>query len=215
MTFQGNHVQIPNSVIYKSTITNYTSNPNRRDDFTVGIGYDVDIAKAQDAVVEVLKSHPAVLQDPEPTVLAESLSPSSVSLKVYYWVDLKQHSWEKVRSSVLRLVKQRFESDGITMPDASREVVFPRGVPIQMTNGDERRTTRPPTAKSYPTKPAVAEAAVSTTAEGGLCSETEKLQEQADKARPPEDGEDLLKPRKQDPEPRPGEPAEPMTSSSS
>jgi len=192
MTFQGNHVQIPNSVIYKSTITNYTSNPNRRDDFTIGVGYDVDIAKAQQAVVEVLNSHPAVLQDPEPMVLATSLDASSINLKVYYWVNVREHSWEKVRSSVLRLVKQRFAADGITMPDAAREVVFPRGVPIQMTDGEKSHPSRTHGKPSRPMTTA-AGSAVSTTAEGGLCSETEKLKEQAEKARSPEDGADLLK----------------------
>lgn len=192
MTFQGNHVQIPNSVIYKSTITNYTSNPNRRDDFTIGIGYDVDVAKAQEAAIDVLNSHPAVLADPEPMVLAVSLDSSSVTLRVYYWVNVREHSWEKVRSSVLRLVKQRFETEGITMPDAAREIVFPRGVPVQMSDGEDRRRS-----KREPAGPARtaerADAAVSTTAEGGLCSETEKLKEQAEKARPPEEGADLLK----------------------
>lgn len=192
MTFQGNHVQIPNSVIYKSTITNFTSNPNRREEFTIGIGYDVDVAKAQEAAIEVLNSHPAVLADPEPMVLAVSLDSSSVTLRVYYWVDLREHSWEKVRSSVLRLVKQRFETDGITMPDAAREVVFPRGVPIQVTDGEEsRRSKREPAATGRRSERK--DSAISTTAEGGLCSETEKLKEQAEKARPPEGGADLLK----------------------
>ena len=40
MTLDGNHVQIPNSTVYKSTITNYTANPSRRMEFTVGIGYE-------------------------------------------------------------------------------------------------------------------------------------------------------------------------------
>jgi small-conductance mechanosensitive channel len=193
MTFQGNHVQIPNSVIYKSTITNYTSNPNRRDDFDIGIGYDVDVAKAQESAMDVLKTHPAVLSDPEPIVLATSLEASSVNLRVYYWVNVREHSWEKVRSSVLRLVKQRFETDGITMPDAAREIVFPRGVPIQMPDGEDHRRSR--TEHTKRVRPAVRppKGAVSTTAEGGLGSETEKLKEQAEKARPPEEGTDLLK----------------------
>lgn len=197
MTFQGNHVQIPNSVIYKSTITNYTSNPNRRDDFTIGIGYDVDIVKAQEAAMDVLKSHPAVLQDPEPMVLAVSLDASSVTMRVYYWVNVREHSWEKVRSAVLRLVKQRFETDGITIPDAAREIVFPRGIPIQMADGEarseERRRPKPEPAGQARDVSQPAEAAVSTAAEGGLCSETEKLKEQAEKSRRPEGGEDLLK----------------------
>ena len=47
LTLDGNHVQIPNAMVYKSTITNFSTNPSRRAEFTVGIGYDSSTAKAQ------------------------------------------------------------------------------------------------------------------------------------------------------------------------
>ena len=40
MSLDGNLVQIPNATVYKSTLRNFTANPNRREDFVVGIGYD-------------------------------------------------------------------------------------------------------------------------------------------------------------------------------
>ena len=40
MTLDGNLVQIPNATVYKSTLRNFTTNANRREDFVVGIGYD-------------------------------------------------------------------------------------------------------------------------------------------------------------------------------
>ena len=73
MTLEGNHVQIPNSTVYKSTIRNFSSNPNRRESFAVGIGYQDDIAAAQALALKVLNSHPAVLKDPEPWVLVDNL----------------------------------------------------------------------------------------------------------------------------------------------
>ncbi len=61
MTLDGNQLQIPNSTVFKSTIRNFTSNPNRRDDFIVGIGYEDSIPFAQDIALKVLAEHPAVL----------------------------------------------------------------------------------------------------------------------------------------------------------
>src|SRR5690606_4198699 len=58
MTLEGNHVQIPNSTVYKSKINNYTSNPNRRADFAVGIGYEDSIARAQEIALRILEEHP-------------------------------------------------------------------------------------------------------------------------------------------------------------
>ena len=123
MTLDGNQVQIPNSTVFKSTIRNYTSNPNRRDDFIVGIGYDDSIPFAQEVALKVLAEHPAVLNEPEPWVLVDNLGPSTVNLRVYFWLDGGRHSWLKVKSSVIRLVKRAFQDAGISLPDEARELI--------------------------------------------------------------------------------------------
>ena len=50
LTIDGNHVQIPNATVFKSTIVNYTAAPARRVTAEVGIGYDDSIADAQEVV---------------------------------------------------------------------------------------------------------------------------------------------------------------------
>lgn len=74
----------------------------------------------------MLANHPAVLNNPEPSVLADSLGTVTVNLRVYFWLNGREHSWLKVRSSVIRLVKLAFQKHGISMPDEAREVVFPK-----------------------------------------------------------------------------------------
>jgi small conductance mechanosensitive channel len=81
MTLDGNLVQIPNATVYKSNLRNFTTNANRREDFVVGIGYDDSINEAQEIARKVLADHPAVLNDPEPSVLADSLGKSTVNLR--------------------------------------------------------------------------------------------------------------------------------------
>ena len=110
-------MQVPNSTVFKSTLRNFTSNPNRRDDFIVGIGYDDSITFAQEVALKVLAEHPAVLHDPEPLVLVENLGSSTVNLRIYFWLDGGQHSWAKVKSSVIRLTKRAFQDAGISLPD--------------------------------------------------------------------------------------------------
>lgn len=44
--FDGNHIQIANSTVYKSTLKNLTANPRRRLNFDVGIGYDASVKLA-------------------------------------------------------------------------------------------------------------------------------------------------------------------------
>ena len=82
MTLEGNVVQIPNAIVYKSNLRNFTTNANRRECFDIGIGYDDSISEAQEIARNVLADHPAILNDPEPSVLVESLGKSTVNLRV-------------------------------------------------------------------------------------------------------------------------------------
>ena len=194
MTLDGTIVQIPNATVYKSNIYNYTSNPNRRADFIIGIDYAESISDVQQIALKVLEDHPAVLLEPEPLILVESLGSSSVNLHVYFWLDVNQNSWLKVKSSVIRLVKHAFLSAGISMPDDAREVIFPQGIPIQWTPTDSgsQITATPPVSARRPQLPENPEPN-STNAEGELRSEARDIQIQARHARMPEDGENLLK----------------------
>ncbi len=195
MTLDGNLVQIPNATVYKSKIYNYTSNPNRRVDFVIGIGNNDSITHAQDTAMQVLEAHPAVLRDPEPWVLVDSLGSATVNLRIYFWLDGSQHSWLKVKSSVIRLVKRAFHDAEISMPDESREIVFPEGVPIRQMEAAGARTTAPATPQTPKSIEAEKESAsVSTEAEAGLHSEAGEIEEQARHAWKPEEGENLLKP---------------------
>ncbi|RMF39702.1 MAG: BON domain-containing protein, partial [Planctomycetota bacterium] len=102
MTLDGNHVMIPNSIIYKSVVANFTANPNRRLHFTIGIGYDDSVAKVQEIIKRVLQEHPLVLDDPEPRVIVHELGAATVNIRVYFWIDASRMNPEAARSSVMR-----------------------------------------------------------------------------------------------------------------
>ncbi len=187
MTLDGNLVQIPNATVYKNNLRNYTTNSNRREDFVVGIGYDDSIDEAQQTALAVLTEHPAVLNDPAPSVLADSLGKATVNLRVYFWINGREHSWLKVRSSLIRLVKRAFQTHGISMPDEAREVVFPQGVPVTRIDATstEMRSSRKRAPEEEPE-------AASTKAEAGLSSEADVIEEQARQAKPLRKEENLL-----------------------
>ncbi len=196
MTCEGNHVQIPNSTIYKNVIQNFTSNPNQRFDFVVGVGYDASVTKAQEISMEVLREHPAVLDDPEPWVVVEQLGSATVNLRCYFWVNGKQHSGVKVKSSVIRQVMRRLEAAEISMPDDAREIVFPSAVPVQMlperSVGDSKGEAN--TENNLHHADRSSDESVSNHAEGDFASEAEEIHEQASASRDPDEaGADLLR----------------------
>jgi len=193
LTTDGNLVQVPNAAVYKSTLQNFTATPNRRENFVVGIGYDDAIDEAQAVALKVLVDHPAVLKEPEPWVLADDLGKATVNLRIYFWINGHEHSWLKVRSSVIRLVKRAFQQHGISMPDEAREVVFPRGVPVTLLDGKQEAAQEAGSLKSSGDAPRPEGLdAVSTKAEAGLSNEAGILEEQARQAKPVDEGENLL-----------------------
>ncbi|TGD42254.1 BON domain-containing protein [Pseudotabrizicola sediminis] len=191
MTLDGNHVQIPNSLVFKSVITNFSANPNRRAEFHVGIGYANSIALAQELIVQALRAHPAVLDDPEPAAIVDELGPSTVNIKVQFWFDGKSYSLFKVRSSLMRQVKRALQDEGISTPAPAQEVVFPEG-----TSFHQHPVVQEP-AGEVPRPLALiraAETATVSTGEGNLKSEQAELKRQAKACDLPEAEDNLLNP---------------------
>ena len=180
----GNHIQIPNATVFKSIITNFTAAPEGRDSVAVGIGYDASINDAQDIVAGVLSRHEAVLAEPPPMVLVEALGSSTVNLRAYYWVNVREYSIFKVKSSVLRLVKKALMDAGVSMPDDAREIIFPEGVPLLR----DSETPSPPA-----TVVATETSAVRTVAEASLENDQKNVVERATRGDLPEEDGDLLK----------------------
>ena len=190
LTLDGNHVQIPNALVFKSVIKNFSTNPNRRAEFGVGIGYDDSVLEAQNVIIQALRAHPAVLDDPEPNVLVDELGASTVNLRVQFWFDGKSYSIFKVRSALMRQVKRALQDGGISMPDEAREIIFPDGVPI-------RRITRSQPNAVADTAGLATDSgddAMATVGEGDLLSEKDDLERQASAADPPDAAENLLTP---------------------
>lgn len=210
MTLNGNHVQIPNSAVYKSTIRNLTANPKQRQQFDIGISYSDSISDAQEIILKVIRGHEAVLDDPESMVLADLLGPSSVQLRAYFWIDGMKHSPIKVRSSLIRLVKRALEDARISLPLESREITIAREIPIRLvrdsssrvensrpSNGfsaREHASSSPRTMNARVNKPmsSTESTQAKTDAEGGLQTEVAEIEQQAREARQPEDGTNLL-----------------------
>lgn len=113
----GNHVRIPNAMVFKAVIVNYTRNRERRFEFDVGVDTDQDLPAAQSLALSTLLAVTGVLQDPKPLVVVQSLGDSNVILRCYAWIDQMQVDFVKVRSEAIRAVKSAFDRAGIVMPE--------------------------------------------------------------------------------------------------
>ncbi len=190
LTIDGNHVQIPNATIFKSTIVNYTAGAARRVTAEVGIGYEASIGEAQLLIVSVLRDHDAILNDPPPMVLVDELGASTMKLKAHFWIDGKTLSPFRVKSSALRLIMRVLVDNGISMPDEAREVIFPQGVPVVPWNPDALSDgSGKPAPGSIPVRSPKGPSdtdSEATSAEGGLGNEINELPDDVANATIPE-----------------------------
>ncbi len=117
LSFDGNHIRIPNATVFKSRMINYTRNPERRFAFELGMAPDTDFAAARTLALNTLCDLPFVLKTPEPSVWIETIGDSTISLECAAWIDQRQTSINLARGEAIRLMMIAFDAAGHAMPE--------------------------------------------------------------------------------------------------
>lgn len=117
LTLEGNHIRLPNAMVFKSVMTNYTRNPRRLFTFSIGIGVQEDLVEVNRIGVDTLQAMKGVLDDPAPFARIEELAESSVVMRFSGWIDQQTTDFLKVRSEAIRLIKAALDEAGIDMPE--------------------------------------------------------------------------------------------------
>ncbi len=117
MTMDGNHLRLPNAMVFKGVLLNYTRNPMRRLQFTLGIGTEEDLSAVRQLGMETLRKIPAIATEPEPQATIQSIGDSSVLIVFSAWLDQRKVDFLKTRSEAIRQVKCAIEDAGMDMPE--------------------------------------------------------------------------------------------------
>lgn len=119
-TFDGIYVSAPNSRLWGASITNFSRNPTRRLDVTVGISYGDDIDKGMKVLMDIAKKDKRVLKDPEPVVWCTSLGDSSVNIQLRCWIETGDF-WP-AKFEITKKAKEEVEKAGLSIPFPQRDV---------------------------------------------------------------------------------------------
>jgi small-conductance mechanosensitive channel len=119
-TYDGIYARIPNEKVFTSPIVNYVTNPARRIEHEVGIGYAGDAAQAVSIIRNVAERHPFILKSPPPDIFVKTLGDSSVVIKVRLWVP--SQVWNETMQESLILIKQGLDAGGIEIPYPQRVI---------------------------------------------------------------------------------------------
>lgn len=119
-TLDGNFIRIPNETVFTSSITNFTSTPVRRFEYTIGISYADDADQAIGLIKAIIEEHPLTLVSPAPQVYVDDLGDNSVDIVVRIWSPSTE--WWEVRMELLWKFKQALDAAGIEIPFPQRTI---------------------------------------------------------------------------------------------
>jgi len=126
MTLDGNELRLPNALVFKAIILNYSRNPNRRFDFTIPIDLGQSIRSAQSLALEQICGIEGMLQDPGPSWAVHEYGPGGIVLRFFGWVDQRESDLGKVRSEAIRRVKAAYAQAGIEPPRTTYHILTAR-----------------------------------------------------------------------------------------
>ena len=111
---------LPNNSVAGNSLVNYSTEANRRVDFTFGIGYNDDIDKAKGIIKRLIDADGRIQQEPEPFIAVIELADSSVNLVVRVW-GVKEDYWG-IFFDLQENVKKTFDAEGISIPFPQTDV---------------------------------------------------------------------------------------------
>lgn len=117
-TWDGVFATIPNRKVCSEVLKNYTRYNQRRLEVVVGVDYDSDLEKVQEAITKALNREDLpILKDPEPIVALETLDTSSINFKVLFWFSTDAGiPWIKLRGKLMQVIVEEFRKEKISIP---------------------------------------------------------------------------------------------------
>ncbi|MFB6087433.1 MAG: mechanosensitive ion channel family protein [Haloarculaceae archaeon] len=122
-TFDDEFVMIPNDVVTSTEVINRSRKGRLRLNTDVGVDYDTNVEHAMEVAAEVLTETDLVMRKPDPHVVLKEFGPSSVVLRLRYYIDnpSARKMW-KARTRVVSGVHAAFADEGIKIPFPQREL---------------------------------------------------------------------------------------------
>jgi len=107
----GQMFSVPNSKVWSDTVENLSHGKARKISLPIRVGFDQNLRRVEQILVETMKSHPQVLENPAPTTSIKRLEEYYIPVGASAWTQ-QENYWE-VLSDLIRMVQERFQKEGI------------------------------------------------------------------------------------------------------
>jgi len=119
LSWDGNHIRIPNATVFKSRIVNFSRNRERRVLFEIGFEGEMDMEAVRVLAEETVQALPFILDTPAAKTWIDRISDAGIILTCTGWIDQTETSLLLAKGEALRQVKGALESHGLTVPDTT------------------------------------------------------------------------------------------------
>lgn len=115
-------IVVPNSEVWGNTIYNYSVYDTRRAEWEFGVGYGVNLAKAEQTIINTIMADDRSMSDPAPFIQVNNLGGSSVDFLVRVWC--KSDVYFQYQADMKRKVKEALDAADINIPFPTRTLVY-------------------------------------------------------------------------------------------
>jgi len=113
-------VIIPNGELSNASMVNFSTEKERRVDWTIGIGYGDDVDKARQVMQALCDQDDRILKEPALTIAVSELGDNSVNFAVRAWV--KSEDYWPVYFEMNEKVYKAFDQEGLNIPYPQMDV---------------------------------------------------------------------------------------------
>ncbi len=140
LTPDGNLLIIPNALLVKTIVTNYSFPDDRaRVVVDVGVSFEADIESAKRLMTEAAAENKAVLRAPQPSAYFVSIGGSALQLRLVCYVGNFREAGE-VTDGLNSTIHARFKAAGIDIPFPTTSVYVTKR-PTSLSPGNQRNDT--------------------------------------------------------------------------
>lgn len=129
LSFEGNQIRIPNAIVYKSRIVNFTKNAELRFKFELLVDKSVDLSATNALITKTVQDLPFVIDTPSANAWIDRLETTGAAIVVVGWVDQRQTSLALAKSEAIRTVQHALDTAGIALVDATQDIALKRVAP--------------------------------------------------------------------------------------
>jgi len=124
--FDGQHVYVPNKMLFQEYFVNFTEEGKRRLQLSCGVSYGDDLEKVEKVAIKAMDNVPSKLEDEDVSLFWTEFGSSSINFELNVWMEYNQdhRKFIDTRNEALKALKKAFDENDITIPFPIRTLDF-------------------------------------------------------------------------------------------